>query len=310
MEQKILRINENTDIAENVFKIVLEGDIEEPLPGQFVNIKIPGKYLRRPISVCDYEPGALTLCYKTVGEGTEILSTLKAGEALDVLTGLGNGYDLTSPGNTPLLIGGGMGTAPLFYLARTLKELYTSLEVAIGFNSRNEIFYKEEFENLGCRLTISTVDGSFGTKGFVTDILPKKYSSFFACGPLPMMKAVNKAAKTSGQFSLEERMGCGFGACMGCSIKVKSDPAPGGAAASADRAKVKSGISPAGDSEFRIPDPERRTPNSEFQITNSEFRTPNSKFQIPNSELTPPVLYKRICKDGPVFKREEIIWED
>ena len=289
MEQKILRINENTDIAENVFRIVLEGDVEKHLPGQFVNIMIPGKYLRRPISVCDCEPGILTLCYKTVGEGTKILSTLKAGQALDVLTGLGNGYDLALPGDAPLLIGGGMGAAPLFFLARTLKEKYTSLEVVIGFNSRKEMFYKEEFENLGCRLTVSTVDGSFGTKGFVTDILPKKYSSFFACGPLPMMKAVNKAVNTSGQFSLEERMGCGFGACMGCSIKVRPDPAPGAAAASADRAKVKSKIYPAAD---------------------SERRTPDSEFQIPNSELTPPVLYKRICKDGPVFKREEIIWED
>ena len=289
MEQKILTVKENTQIAKDVYRLILTGDIEDHLPGQFVNIKIPGKYLRRPVSVCDYAGGVLTLCYKVVGEGTKILSTIKTDEKLDVLTGLGNGYDLSSPGEAPLLIGGGMGAAPLFYLAKTLKEEYTSLEVIIGFNSQNDIFYKEEFENLGCHLKISTVDGSAGIKGFVTEILPQKYSSFFACGPLPMMKAVNKAVNTSGQFSFEERMGCGFGACMGCSIKVKPVPAPGGAPASGSQAAVKSGNPSATD--------------SEFQIKNSEFR-------IPNSELTTPVLYKRICTDGPVFKREEIIWED
>ncbi len=224
--------------------MTLQGDTWEiTAPGQFVNIKLDGKYLRRPISVCDYDNTSLTLVYKVVGKGTEQLSLMKQGEKLDILVGLGNGYDLTKSGDKPLLIGGGVGVPPLYRLAKDLVKLGKDVTVILGFNTQNEVFYKDEFEALGVKVILCTVDGSCGIKGFVTDGLTADYTYFYTCGPEPMLKALYKATDTSGQFSFEERMGCGFGACMGCSCKT---------------------------------------------ITG----------------------YKRICKDGPVLVKEEILWKD
>ena len=221
MKQEILTITENTRIAANVFRMTLESaGLEEQKPGQFVNIKLEGLYLRRPISVYDSEPGKLTIIYKAVGTGTEQMSRMRAGETLDVLTGLGNGYDLTKAGDTPLLLGGGVGVPPLYMLAKKLLARGKKVTAVLGFNTRAEVFGEEEFRALGCGVTVTTADGSEGTKGFVTDALPEEYSYFYTCGPEPMLKAVYKKTKTSGQFSFEERMGCGFGACMGCSCKT------------------------------------------------------------------------------------------
>lgn len=210
--------------------------------GQFVNILIDGLYLRRPISVCDYDENSLTLVYKVVGKGSEKLSKMTGGEKLDILVGLGNGYDLSKAGDTPLLIGGGVGVPPLYNLAKKLIGLGKKVNVILGFNTQSEVFYEKEFASLGTNVKITTVDGSYGIKGFVTNGIEQGYSYFYTCGPEPMLKAVYNATITSGEFSFEERMGCGFGACMGCSCKT---------------------------------------------------------------------LYgnKRICKDGPVLKKEEIIWE-
>lgn len=243
MDQTVLRIEDNMEIADRIYKLTLSGDMEEPRPGQFVNIKVPGTFLRRPLSVCSFKGGLLTLCYKIVGEGTEILAECRPGQRLDVLTGLGNGYDINCAGESPVLIGGGMGSAPLLYLAEKLRKIYASLDVVLGFNSKTDVILLKELENTGFSIHVATVDGSLGNQGFATDILPEKYSYFYSCGPLPMLKAVYKKCETSGQMSLEERMGCGFGACMGCSIKTKEG-------------------------------------------------------------------YKRVCKDGPVFKKEELSWED
>ncbi len=236
---KIL-LNEN--IARDVYKMVLEGDTSKiTKPGQFINILLEGKFLRRPISVCDCSENAVTIIYKVVGEGTEQLSKMKKGEELDVLTGLGNGYTLKNT-EKPVLIGGGVGVPPLFYLAKKLIESGVTPAVILGFNYENEIFLENEFKALGCKTYVTTADGSYGIKGFVTDALKNiEYDYFYTCGPMPMFKAIEAAAKTSGQFSFEERMGCGFGACMGCSCKTKYGS-------------------------------------------------------------------KRICKDGPVLEREEIIW--
>ncbi len=235
-------ICENTKIAKDVYKMTLSGDTSKiTATGQFVNIKIEGKYLRRPISVCDFEDGSLTIIYKVVGEGTEILSRMKKGEELDILTGLGNGYDTGKSGENPLLIGGGVGVPPMYALCKKLISEGKKVKVILGFNKSDEVFYKEEFETLGAEVFVTTVDGSFGIKGFVTDVMPEDYTYFYTCGPEPMLKSVYEKTKTSGQFSFEERMGCGFGACMGCSCKTKY-----------------------GD--------------------------------------------KRICKDGPVLLKEEIIW--
>lgn len=233
----------NTErIAASVYKTIFKGDVSGITnAGQFVNVKIDGLFLRRPISVCDLNGDALTLVYKTVGKGTEILSQAKKGEKFDMLTGLGNGYDLSVSGDSPLLIGGGVGVPPLYYTAKKLSERGKTVSVALGFNGENDVFFTDEFEKLGCKVSVATVDGSFGIKGFVTDILPENYSYFYACGPEPMLKAVYKATKTDGEFSFEERMGCGFGACMGCSCKTT-------------------------------------------------------------------VGAKRICKDGPVIKKGEILW--
>jgi dihydroorotate dehydrogenase electron transfer subunit len=224
--------------------MVLKGDTSEiTASGQFVNIKLDGLYLRRPISVCDVQGDKLTIIYKVVGKGTKQMAEIKNGQMLDVLTGLGNGYDLSKAGENPLLLGGGVGVPPMYMLCRKLIEMGKNVTVIIGFNTQEEVFYKEEFEKLGATVYVTTVDGTMGTKGFVTDKMDIDYSYFYTCGPEPMLKAIYKKSVTSGQFSFEERMGCGFGACMGCSCKTVTG-------------------------------------------------------------------YKRICKDGPVLEKEEILWEN
>ncbi len=242
MQQTIFTITENTSLTATVYRMVLTGDTDGIATGQFVNILLDGLYLRRPISVCDCQGDALTLIYKVVGKGTRQMSEMTAGQTLDLLTGLGNGYDLSKAGDKPLLLGGGVGVPPLYMLARQLREQGKAVSVVLGFNTADEVFYEQEFAALGCDVTVTTADGSHGVKGFVTDALPADYTYFYTCGPEPMLKAVYAATATSGQFSFEERMGCGFGACMGCSCKV---------------------------------------------ITG----------------------YKRICKDGPVLEKEEILWD-
>ena len=242
MKQTIFTITENTALTATVYKMVLAGDTDGITTGQFVNILLDGLYLRRPISVCDCADGKLTLVYKVVGKGTTQMAGMTAGQTLDVLTGLGNGYDIAKAGDHPLLLGGGVGVPPLYMLARLLREQGKAVSVVLGFNTADEVFYEQEFAALGCDVTVTTIDGSCGVKGFVTNALPADYSYFYTCGPEPMLKAVYRATTTSGQFSFEERMGCGFGACMGCSCKV---------------------------------------------ITG----------------------YKRICKDGPVLEKEEILWD-
>jgi dihydroorotate dehydrogenase electron transfer subunit len=212
-------------------------------PGQFVNIKLEGQYLRCPISVCDSADGVLTLIYKVVGRGTEQMSKMLSGEKLDLLTGLGNGYDTTLTGDHPLLLGGGVGVPPLYMLAKQLRAEGKTVSVVLGFNTKDEIFYENEFKALGCDVTVTTADGSYGVKGFVTNAMDVDYTHVCTCGPEPMLKAVYKACTTDGQFSFEERMGCGFGACMGCSCKT---------------------------------------------ITG----------------------YKRICKEGPIMRKGDILWED
>lgn len=242
MKHGIFKITENIRLTENVYKMRMEGDVSDiTAPGQFINIKLDGKFLRRPISVCDCAENTVTVIYKVVGNGTKQLSEMQTGEGLDILTGLGNGYDMQPSGDNPLLIGGGVGIPPLYMLAKQLREQGKNVSIVMGFNTENEIFYENEFSELGCDVRITTVDGSFGIKGFVTDAFPADYSYFYTCGPEAMLKAVSKSAVTSGQLSFEERMGCGFGACMGCSCKTISG-------------------------------------------------------------------YKRICKDGPVMKKEEILW--
>ncbi|MBE6801560.1 MAG: dihydroorotate dehydrogenase electron transfer subunit [Ruminococcaceae bacterium] len=245
MKQSIFKIIENTQLTATVFKMKLQGDVSEiTSPGQFVNIKLQGLFLRRPISVCDSENGILTLIYKVVGKGTEQMSEMTEGEELDVLTGLGNGYNTALSGEKPVLLGGGVGVPPLYMLAKKLIAEGKKVTVILGFNTKEEIFCEEDFKALGADVIVSTADGSYGVKGFVTDALKDvDYTYFYTCGPEPMLKALYKATSTSGQFSFEERMGCGFGACMGCSCKT---------------------------------------------ITG----------------------YKRICKDGPVLEKEEILWAD
>ena len=210
-------------IAKNTYEWVLEGDTSDiTAPGQFVNIKLDGFYLRRPISVADVEGNKLTIIYKVVGEGTEKMSGMAVGERVLVLTGLGNGYDLSPSGDTPLLIGGGAGVPPMYLLARRLAAQGKKISVILGFGSDDEIFYKERFEALGARVLVTTVDGSEGIKGFVTDAFGEvDYTYFYTCGPEPMLRAVYDKSESSGQFSFEERMGCGFGACMGCTCATK-----------------------------------------------------------------------------------------
>ena len=221
MKQGFFEIRENIPLTENVFKMTLEGDCSAiTAPGQFVNIKLDGLYLRRPISVCDAEGDRLTLIYKVVGKGTEKMSLMKAG-TLDILSGLGNGYDLEKSGCSPLLIGGGVGVPPLYLLAKELIKQGKKATAILGFNTKSEIFYEEEFGALGCEVKVATADGSYGIKGFVTDALGGiSYTHVYTCGPEPMLRAVYKSITTSGQFSFEERMGCGFGACMGCTCKT------------------------------------------------------------------------------------------
>ena len=245
MKQGIFEITENTALTQSVFKMVLKGDVSAiTAPGQFVNIQLNGLFLRRPISVCDLGTDAFTIIYKAVGKGTEQMSHMQVGETLDVLTGLGNGYDLSVSGSNPVLLGGGVGVPPMYLLAKQLIAQRKTVKVILGFNTKEEIFYEEAFKAFGADVTVTTVDGSYGTKGFVTDVLKElDYSYFYTCGPEPMLKAVYKTSTTSGQMSFEKRMGCGFGACMGCSCKT---------------------------------------------ITG----------------------YKRICKEGPVMRKEEILWED
>ena len=242
MKQSIFEILTNTPLTSSVYKMVLRGDTSAiTAPGQFVNIRLEGKFLRRPISVCDYDAETLTLVYKVVGSGTEQMAAMNAGETLDILTGLGNGYDLTPAGEAPLLIGGGVGVPPLYHLAKRLLAQGKAVHVILGFNTKEEIFFEEEFKALGCTVTVTTVDGSYGVKGFVTNALPENSTYFYTCGPEPMLKAVYRFTTTSGQMSFEERMGCGFGACMGCSCKTLTG-------------------------------------------------------------------YKRICKEGPIMRKEEILW--
>ncbi len=255
MKQGLFTIESNRRLTQSVWEMVLAGDTSAcQKPGQFINIKLDGLFLRRPISVCDYDDKHIKIIYKVVGKGTEQLAEMQPGETLDVLTGLGNGYDISKAGESPVLIGGGVGVPPMYGLLKALNEQRLSasvggagatvnpIRVILGFNTADEIFYKEEFEKVGAEVLIATVDGSAGTKGFASDVLKElDYSYFYTCGPMPMFRAIEAVAKTSGQYSFEERMGCGFGACMGCSCKTKYGN-------------------------------------------------------------------KRICKDGPVLEREEIIW--
>lgn len=220
MKQVWLDIIENTQLTETVWRMRLRGDLSEiHSPGQFVNIKLDGLFLRRPISVCDCEGDVLTLVYKVVGKGTRKMSEMTAGK-LDVLVGLGNGYDLSEAGERPLLLGGGVGVPPLYMLAKQLIAAGKRVTVVLGFNTAAEVFYEEEFRALGAEVIVATADGSRGVRGFVTDAMPTDYTYFYTCGPEPMLKAVFGKTETSGQFSFEERMGCGFGACMGCSCKT------------------------------------------------------------------------------------------
>ena len=224
MKNVIFTVLTNEKLTDSVYKMTLSGDTKGiERPGQFVNIKLEGLYLRRPISVCDYEDGKLTIIYKVVGKGTEQMSWLDAGAMLDVLVGLGNGYFTEFAGEKPLLVGGGVGVPPLYNLAQELIKEGKKPTVIIGFNKKSEIFYKDEFEKLGATVLVATADGSFGIKGFVTDAIKQveEYTHVYTCGPEPMLKAVYNATTTDGSYSFEERMGCGFGACMGCSCKTK-----------------------------------------------------------------------------------------
>ena len=238
------QIVENSPIAPGVFLLDLAGDTSAvKAPGQFAQLQIPGFYLRRPISICDWDESGMTLIYKAVGQGTEALSRLETGAVLDIVNGLGNGYDVEACGAHPLVVGGGVGVPPLYALTKALLNAGKQPTVILGFNKAEEIFLVDSFEDLGVEVLLATLDGSAGQKGFVTDVLPQNDGRYvFACGPLPMLKAVcKKSACPTGQYSLEERMACGFGACMGCTIQTKNGP-------------------------------------------------------------------KRVCKDGPVFRKEELTW--
>lgn len=244
MKQCLFEIVSNRRLAPNVFEMVLRGDCSAvAAPGQFVNLRLDGFYLRRPISVCNVDGDALTLIYKVVGRGTEAMSRMQPGEKLDALVGLGNGYSLDECSDRPMLIGGGAGVPPMYLLARRLLARGADVTVVLGFNAREEIFYEEEFRALGAKVVVATADGSYGVRGFVTDAMKQlpAPSAVCACGPEPMLKAIYNAADVPGQFSFESHMGCGFGACMGCTCKTKYGA-------------------------------------------------------------------KRICKDGPVLRREEIVW--
>ena len=244
MKDTQFKIKSNRPIAKNTYECVLVGDTSDiTAPGQFVNIKLDGLYLRRPISVCDLDGDELTLVYKVVGKGTEQMAKTPAGESWQILTGLGNGYNTSLSGNAPLLIGGGVGVPPLYLLCKKLSAQGKKCSVVLGFGSADEVFYEEKFRELCDDVRVCTVDGSYGIKGFVTDALDGiEYTHFYTCGPEPMLKAVYAKTVSGGSFSFEERMGCGFGACMGCSCKTVTG-------------------------------------------------------------------YKRICKEGPVMQKEDILWE-
>ena len=241
----LYKVVANEPLTSDVWRMVLEGDTQWiTRPGQFVNIELEGLYLRRPISMCDWSETTLTIIYKVVGRGTEQMSRMSEGQELDVLTGLGNGFDADVESEKPLLVGGGVGVPPLYRLAKELIARGRKVSVVLGFNTSKEIFYADEFRSLGADVYISTADGSVGSKGFVTDAIRENgidFDFFYSCGPLPMLKALCDCTTVSGELSFEERMGCGFGACMGFSCKT---------------------------------------------LTGN----------------------KRICKEGPVMKREEIIW--
>jgi dihydroorotate dehydrogenase electron transfer subunit len=220
----IYTIRSNEPLTSSVWRMVLEGDTQWiTAPGQFVNIELEGFFLRRPISICDYDTQSITLIYKVVGEGTTAMTKLVAGHSLDLLVGLGNGFDIAQGGQRELLVGGGVGVPPLYHLAKRLLSDGREVSVVLGFNTVSEVFYQHEFESLGCRVVVTTADGSLGIRGFVTDALTQcglLFDYFYACGPLPMLRALCKATSCEGQLSFEERMGCGFGACMGCSCKT------------------------------------------------------------------------------------------
>ncbi len=225
MKQSIFTVKTNEIIAHDVYKMTLSGDTSEiKTPGQFVNIKLPGRYLRRPVSVCDLEKDTLTLIYKTVGSGTYDMSRMQKGEKLDLLTGLGNGFDVSCAKDRATLIGGGVGVPPLYFLAKKLINRGVSVDAALGFASKEDAILVNELSALGVNVRTATADGSLGTKGFVTDILRSDCAYFYACGPIPMLHALLKNASSDGQMSFEERMGCGFGACMGCTMQTKSGP--------------------------------------------------------------------------------------
>ena len=218
----IYEIASNEPLTDSVWRMVLTGDTQYlTAPGQFVNIAVEGCYLRRPISVCDYDEKSITLIYKVVGRGTEIMSRMQQGETLDVLTGLGNGFSTAATTECPVLVGGGVGVPPLYNLAKKLHAAGKKVQVVLGFNRADEIFYADEFRVLGVDVLIATVDGSVGVKGFVTDAMKQiSFDYVYTCGPLPMLKAIYAATECDGEYSFEERMGCGFGACMGCSCQT------------------------------------------------------------------------------------------
>lgn len=226
MQTAVFVLLSNELIASRVYKMRLRGATDGIRAGQFVDIVVPGQFLRRPISVCDVEGDVLTLIYKVVGDGTRKMSQWQAGSTLNVLTGLGNGYNLEKAGERPLLVGGGVGVPPLYYLAKQLRAKGKTVRVILGFNTREEVFFEDEFRELGCEVQVTTADGSYGIKGFVTAALPfegeSEGSYYYACGPLPMLRALVQAAGTKGEVSMEERMGCGFGICVGCSIQTQN----------------------------------------------------------------------------------------
>lgn len=207
----VYRIESNEPLTRNVWRMVLAGDTRWiTAPGQFVNIALEGRYLRRPISVCDYDERTITLIYKVVGGGTEQMSRMAAGAELDLLTGLGNGFSIRGEVRRPLLVGGGVGVPPLYNLARKLLAEGREVQVVLGFNTASECFYEEEFRALGCRVTVATADGSHGVRGFVTTAIAERHPDFdyfYACGPLPMLRALAEAVGQDGQLSFEERMG-------------------------------------------------------------------------------------------------------
>lgn len=222
MKQVLYTVTGNQELAPGVWEMSLAGDTSPiTTPGQFINIKLDGFFLRRPISVCDWDSRGLTIIYKVVGKGTAAMRAMQPGQELDVLSGLGNGFDVAKCGQRTVVIGGGAGVPPMYGLAKRLLAAGKAPSAVLGFNTESEIFYEDQFRKLGIETVVTTVDGSYGQKGFVTDALPENYDYFCACGPLPMLKAVYNASSTSGLLSFEERMGCGFGACMGCSCKTK-----------------------------------------------------------------------------------------